>query len=187
MYPNYMITSTTTATDNMDYVQLDLPFRSNVSIDKSIGELTYNTRGSPFEVSDGPYSRPHRCFFHPATKQIAVERSVLPLFNTIVLILATLLIVVLTVSRELRVLFNRTPIIMLVYFGLQVVSLDFLDTVDYTMSDLTQQLVTRIILVVVGDLLYEHFTNSAQERSTFHFIVFVLYMAFYYHLFTGFI
>ncbi|EFA83090.1 hypothetical protein PPL_03880 [Heterostelium album PN500] len=162
---------------------LYLPFKTNISIDQNIGELTYNARKPPYEVSRGsPYSHPHRCFFHPVTKDVTTTRSVLPLFCVALLGLVTVASSFLVLSHSLRQRFNQIPLIFIIYIVLQIISLAFLDTVDYTFYDLAHQIVTRIIVFGIADLAYEFLTNSQQERATFHIFVFVLYIAGYYHI-----
>eukprot|EP01132_Coremiostelium_polycephalum_P002184 gene2184-2687_t len=124
----------------------------------------------PFEISQSPYSHPHRCFFHPITRRVSITRSVMPLFHICVNALSTILLCIpLTFSKRLRMQFNHSvSTVFIIYVLIQFGSLNLLNLVDHTLIDLLQQLAVNLFVTFFIDLVFEYLIFPLTERIPFH-------------------
>ncbi|EGG21378.1 hypothetical protein DFA_01259 [Cavenderia fasciculata] len=149
---------------------LYLPFRTNLSIEQPVEEISYLSKHPPVEVANdaGPFSHPHKCFFHPLSKEVASERSVLPLVSVGLLAICSVAVVILMFLPSLRLKFDQqVPLILFFYAIVQLATLNIGGSIDYTIKDLLGAVITRVVVIIVGDVLYEYLSFNTSSR--FHY------------------
>lgn len=161
---------------------IHLPFNANITINEPVGALFYHFRNPPFEISSSPFSNPHTCFFHPITRQVSNNRSILILFYLISMITVTtaLTMPLLFFGSQRKKFNNSVSNWAIVYILVQFLSLALMETSNYKLENLIIDIIEKIILILMSDMAYEYFFDTYMDRVLFHFISQLIIVSLYF-------